>query len=443
MRLFGTDGVRGRANTELTPELALGLGRAAVNTLRVRDRKPLVCLGKDTRISGEMLSSAFAAGAMSAGADVLDLGVLPTPALAYLTKHRYATAGVMISASHNPAIDNGIKIFSRQGFKLPDEVEDAIEAELRDGNKTAVPGDGVGKMVEDGSQQDAYLDYLLSLAELDLKGAKIVVDAANGAAYSLAPKLLSRLNAVVVPLYVSPNGVNINVSCGSTYPEAMQQAVLSSGAALGLAFDGDADRLIACDSQGNILDGDNLLHICALALKAEQKLPNNVVVGTVMSNLGLDASLRREDITLKRAQVGDRYVLQEMWHSGAVLGGEQSGHCIFLDHSTTGDGLLTAVMLLRATYGRGVSVIDICSTLKRYPQVLYNVPVKNKRACMEHQAVKEAIIGAETMVVGRGRVLVRPSGTESLVRVMVEAETEELAKLAAREVVTVLSEVSA
>jgi len=443
MRLFGTDGVRGRANTELTPELALGLGRATVNILKVRDRQPLICLGRDTRISGEMLAMAFAAGAMSAGADVLDLGVLPTPALAYLTRQKNATAGVMISASHNPAIDNGIKIFSRQGFKLADEVEDAIEAALRDQGAQSPDGDQVGQMVQDVSLPDSYLEYLLGVAKLDLKGTKIVVDAANGAAYALAPKLLSRLNAVVVPLAVSPNGTNINVACGSTYPEAMQQAVLSSGAALGLAFDGDADRLIACDSQGNILDGDNLLHICALALKAEQKLPNNVVVGTVMSNLGLDASLRREDITLKRAQVGDRYVLQEMWHSGAVLGGEQSGHCIFLDHSTTGDGLLTAVMLLKATYGRGLSVLDICSTLKRYPQVLHNVAVKNKRACMDHQEVKEAIIRAETMVVGRGRVLVRPSGTESLVRVMVEAETEELANLAAREVVTVLSEISA
>ncbi|MBT9135479.1 MAG: Phosphoglucosamine mutase [Firmicutes bacterium] len=444
MRLFGTDGVRGRANTELTPELALKLGRSAVVVLAEDGHKPLICIGRDTRVSGEMLFFAFAAGAMSAGADIVDCGVLPTPALAFMTKHRQATVGVMISASHNPAIDNGIKLFSRHGYKLPDEVEDRIEAHTKStGSAPAVEGDRVGRMLLGGQDDNAYLDYLQSLANLDLRGVKIVVDAAHGAAYTIAPRLFRLLGAEVLPLCVSPNGVNINVGCGSTYPEAMRQTVLATGAALGLAFDGDADRLIACDSQGNILDGDNFLHICGLALKAEQGLTNNIVVGTVMSNLGLDASLGREDIVLKRAMVGDRYVLQEMWQSGAVLGGEQSGHCLFLNHSTTGDGLLTALMLLKATYGRGIALDAFAAELKRYPQVLYNVPVKNKQASMEHVAVKEAIVGAESLVRGRGRVLVRPSGTESLVRVMVEAETEELANAAARVVVQVLSTVSA
>jgi len=444
MRLFGTDGVRGKANTELTPELALRLGRATIAVLSGDSPSGVVYLARDTRISGEMLTAAFAAGVMSAGADVVDLGVLPTPALAYITRHNKATAGAMISASHNPAIDNGIKLFTCDGYKLPDEVEDGIENEMKAGcGRIKIAGDKVGRFFRGGTEHQTYIDYLLKIAGIDLAGVKIVVDAAHGAAFDLAPRILALLGAEVVPLHVSPNGVNINVESGSTYPAAMVQAVLAHGAALGLAFDGDADRLIACDSRGQLLDGDNILHICGLLLKAENSLANNLLVATVMSNFGLDSCLRREDIGLTRSAVGDRYVLQEMKQVGAVLGGEQSGHCIFLDYSTTGDGLLTAVMLLKATFGRGVSLEDLADRLERFPQVLLNVPVIDKKASMEHFAVKEAIVRAENMLGAGGRVLVRPSGTEPLVRVMVEAETKELAAQAAGVVVKVLSMVSA
>lgn len=444
MRLFGTDGVRGKANTELTPELALRLGRATIAVLNDDSQRGLVYLARDTRISGEMLAAAFAAGVLSAGADVVDLGVLPTPALAYVARQNRATAGVMISASHNPAIDNGIKLFTHDGYKLSDEVEDRIERALNEEwGRARVPGDKVGRLLRGDVEHQAYMDYLLKIADINLAGVKIVVDAAHGAAFDLAPRLLSLLGAEVVPLHVSPDGVNINVESGSTYPAAMVQAVLAHGADVGLSFDGDADRLIACDARGHLLDGDNILHICGLLLKSEASLTNNLVVATVMSNFGLDACLRREEINLTRSQVGDRYVLQEMKQAGAVLGGEQSGHCIFLNHSTTGDGLLTAVMLLRATFGRGVSLATLADQLARFPQVLLNVPVVDKKASLEHLAVKEAIIRAEKLVGTEGRVLVRPSGTEPLVRVMVEAQTQELASQAATVVVKVLSTVSA
>ncbi|MBS4053603.1 MAG: phosphoglucosamine mutase [Thermaerobacter sp.] len=444
MRIFGTDGVRGKANTELTPELALRLGRATIAVLNDSSSRAVVYMARDTRISGDMLASAFAAGVLSAGADVVDLGVLPTPALAYITRLGQAAAGVMISASHNPAIDNGIKLFTRDGYKLPDAVEDEIERQVQAAcGRERVAGDKVGRMFRGDTEQEAYVDYLLKIADLDLTGVKIVVDAAHGAAFDVAPRVLTMLGAEVVPLNISPDGVNINVECGSTYPAAMVQAVLAHGAQVGLAFDGDADRLIACDARGQLLDGDDLLHICGLLLKAEKSLTHNLVVATVMSNFGLDACLRREDIGITRSAVGDRYVLQEMKQVGAVLGGEQSGHCIFLNHSTTGDGLLTAVMLLKATFGRGVSLEALADKLERFPQILLNVPVRDKKASMEHGAVKEAIVRAENMVGTEGRVLVRPSGTEPLVRVMVEARTKELASQAASVVVDVLSSVSA
>lgn len=440
MRLFGTDGIRGKANTELTPELATSLGRAVVSALSTAADVPLIYIGRDTRVSGDMLALALAAGCMSAGANVVDLGVLPTPALAYLTKNGSATIGAMISASHNPAIDNGIKFFTHAGFKLPDSVEDKIEALVRSPEGAIrVAGDAVGTYSFDAGIQEQYFQYLIDTADISLQGMRVVVDAANGASFTLAPRLLNSLGAKVVAINTVPNGININVKSGSTYPQALASRVIEVGADLGLAFDGDADRLIACDADGTIIDGDNMLHICAMYLKQIDRLNHNLVVGTVMSNLGLDAVLNSKDISLIRASVGDRYVLQEMLAHGAVLGGEQSGHCIFLDHSTTGDGMLTAVMLLKAMSQAKASLKELAAGLKRYPQVLINVSVNDKCQAMNEFDVKEAIETAETMLKKRGRILVRPSGTENLVRVMVEAETENLAIESANVVVDALN----
>lgn len=444
MRLFGTDGVRGKANTDLTPELALALGRAVVTVLSKETKRPIIFIGRDTRVSGDLLALALASGCMSAGAQVVDLGVLPTPALAYLTKTEPATIGAMISASHNPAVDNGIKFFTHAGFKLPDSVEDTIESMVVENSSALrVAGDSVGTYSLNTTMREKYLNHLLEIANVSLAGLKIAVDTANGASYELAPRLLESLGAEVELINATPTGTNINVESGSTHPQALAAKVRKANAHLGLAFDGDADRLIACDSDGNIVDGDNILHICASHLKKAEKLSHNLIVGTVMSNLGLDAALQCEDITLIRAAVGDRYVLQEMLTHGAVLGGEQSGHCIFLEHSTTGDGLLTAIMLLQAIVAEQKTLGQLASNLKRYPQVLINVPVRDKREAMEDLSTKEAIDEANEMLANKGRILVRPSGTEAIVRVMVEAESEALANAAAEVVVVALRTKSA
>jgi len=440
--MFGTDGVRGKANTELTPELALLLGRAAVTALSCGN-SPVVFVGRDTRRSGDLLVAALAAGCMSAGALVVDLGVVPTPALAYLTRHHRANVGAMISASHNPAIDNGIKFFSQDGCKLSDEVEDRVAALVQQGGGLSVSGDCVGYLRRDTALAEDYLSYLRHVAPVNLQGQRIVVDAANGAAFAMAPTLLSILGATVIPINVLPDGLNINVAAGSTYPQGLLDRVRAERAHVGLAFDGDADRLIACDSRGRVVDGDNILHICASYLHSRGMLPQATVVGTVMSNLGLDAALRRKDIKVRRAPVGDRYVLAEMQRYGSLLGGEQSGHCIFLASSTTGDGLLTALMLLKAVVEQGQPLDTWVDELKRYPQVLLNVAVADKRTAMEHTAVKEAILHAETTLEDRGRIVVRPSGTEPCVRVMVEAENDDLANLVAESVASTIRTVSA
>ncbi len=442
MRMFGTDGVRGKANTELTPELALALGRAAVTALAA-SRRPIVFVGRDTRRSGDLLVSALAAGCMSAGADVVDLGVVPTPALAYLTRCHHASLGAVVSASHNPAIDNGIKFFSQDGYKLPDETEDAIETIVQSRGAPSVAGDRVGVLRQEIALREDYLRYLQGVVPVNLAGLKIVVDAANGAAFALAPALFRALGAEVVPMNVLPDGLNINVMAGSTHPQYMQERVRSESAHLGLAFDGDADRLIACDSQGRLADGDNILHICASFMQMRGLLTQSTVVGTVMSNLGLDAVLRRKDIRVRRAQVGDRYVLTEMQSSGAVLGGEQSGHCIFLRSSTTGDGLLTALMLLQAVVEQGKPLDAWLDEFRRFPQVLLNVAVPDKHTAMQHSAVKEAILRAEATLGQSGRILVRPSGTEACVRVMVEAEEATAANLTAEAVAAIIRTASA
>jgi phosphoglucosamine mutase len=439
LKLFGTDGVRGKANTELSPELAVALGRAAVAVLAEENPRPLIIIGRDTRVSGHMLAGALAAGLMSAGAEVWDVGVLPTPALAFLTQKTSAIAGAVISASHNPAIDNGIKFFSREGFKLDDHLEERIEQIVRDPALMRLPaGDEVGSLHHKESLQEAYLAHMVKVAGFSANGLKVVLDCANGAAYQLAPAVFRRLGCEVDVIHNAPNGTNINVSSGSTHPKALQDRVVEVRADVGFALDGDADRLIACDSDGNTVDGDSLLAICGLYLKREGRLANNTLVGTVMSNMGLDALLRGHGISLIRSQVGDKHVLKEMMEHGATLGAEQSGHCIFMEYSTTGDGILSAIMLLKVMATEGQGLNQLASPLKRYPQLLHNVTVTNRESALAEPRVKEAIRETEVLLGSRGRLVVRASGTENVVRVMVEAEDEVLAEQAVNMVVAAL-----
>ncbi|MDA8233323.1 MAG: phosphoglucosamine mutase [Clostridia bacterium] len=421
-KYFGTDGIRGVANEVLTPEMAFKLGRAGAYVLTKGCAAPKIIIGKDTRISGDMLEAALIAGITSAGVDVLQVGVLPTPGIAYLTRILKATAGVVISASHNPVEDNGIKFFADSGYKLPDEVEEEIEA-LLDNDLQGIPrpvGSGVGRVrpVEDATDQ--YIDFLKSTIKVDFSGLKVVVDCANGAAYHVAPWILRELGAEVIAIYDQPDGININAGCGSTHPEAVREKVLTWHADLGIAHDGDADRLIAVDSQGNIVDGDFIMVILALHLKAKKQLPHDTLVATVMSNLGLHIALRQAGIKVLETKVGDRYVLEEMLKTGAVLGGEQSGHIIFLEHNTTGDGVLTALQLISVIKESGKSLAELAAQMKRLPQVLVNVRVSDKDAVQNHPDLAAAIKKGEAVLGDQGRILVRPSGTESLIRVMAE-----------------------
>lgn len=442
-RIFGTDGVRGVANTELTPELAFNLGRAGAYVLaqHLTPGQPVnILVGKDTRLSGDLLASALTAGILSVGADAYTVGVLPTPAVAWLTHHQAMTAGVMISASHNPAADNGIKFFAHDGCKLPDELEDEIEFFLQHPERLPRPaGDGVGRLHEVAAWPELYVDYLCSLVQTPLTGLKVVVDCANGAVSDVAKTLFPRLGVQVELINASPDGLNINVACGSTQPHGLAARVQQAGADLGLAFDGDADRLIAVDHQGQIVNGDAIMAICALALQRAGRLANNTLVATVMSNLGLEQAMQAAGIRLLRAPVGDRYVLAKMQEVGANLGGEQSGHIIFLDYATTGDGLLSALQLLQVVAASGQPLAQLAAVVKPFPQVLHNVPVAN-RNIIEHPRVQQAIGEARELLGGRGRLLVRPSGTEPLIRVMAEAETEVLADEAARLVARVIQE---
>jgi len=421
-KYFGTDGVRGVANEALTPELAFKLGRAGAYVLTKGSNAPKIVIGKDTRISGDMLEAALVAGITSVGVDVFTVGVLPTPGIAYLTRSLNATAGVVISASHNPVQDNGIKFFANSGYKLPDEVEAEIES-LLDNDLQGIPsptGPGVGRVrvVEDATEQ--YIDFLKSTVKVDFSGLKIVVDCANGAAYHVAPWVMRELGAEVIAIHNQPDGININANCGSTHPEVVREKVLAWQADLGIAHDGDADRVIAVDGQGNIVDGDFIMVILALHLKARNKLPKDTLVATVMSNLGLHIALRQAGIKVLETKVGDRYVLEEMLKTGAVLGGEQSGHIIFLEHNTTGDGVLTALQLISAVKQTGKSLAELAARMKRLPQVLVNVRVQDKEAVQNHPDLAAAIKKGEEALGDQGRILVRPSGTESLIRVMAE-----------------------
>ena len=427
-RLFGTDGIRGVAGRDLTPELASALGRALIATLGAQGR-PQVAVGRDTRASGEMLEAALAGGICSAGGDVLRLGVMPTPGVAFLTTDLGAQAGVIISASHNPPEDNGIKLFSSEGMKLPDLVEDEIELLMEDPGGPRPEGAGVGRIIpeqEDGAER--YLRHLVGAAEGTLGGMKVVVDCANGAAYRLAPALLRRLGAEVYAIGDEPDGMNINVGGGATHPEAVADAVRRFGADAGVAHDGDADRALLVDSEGSLVDGDHIIAASAIALKAEGRLAKDTVVSTVMANFGFRRAMESAGISFLETQVGDRYVLEEMVRSGSVLGGEQSGHVIFLEKATTGDGLLTAAWFLAMARREGATVRELSGAMRKYPQVLEAVPVADRGAIDGAAPVWDAVRSAEAELGDRGRVLVRASGTEPVVRVMVEAETQEEAE---------------
>jgi phosphoglucosamine mutase len=424
-RLFGTDGVRGVANSQLTSDLAFRLGQAGAYVLSKEHPHPRIVIGKDTRISGDMLEAALIAGICSVGADVLRVGVLPTPGIALLTRTLDVSAGVVISASHNPVQDNGIKFFASTGYKLPDAIEDEIEnIVLSDEKPWEIPiGGEVGRVIEINDAGRRYMDFLKgTVGRLD--GLKVILDCANGAASYVGAVVLREFGVEVIPICNTPDGVNINACCGSTHPEQLQRAVLEHGADLGLAMDGDADRLIVVDEQGNILDGDFIMVICALAQKEKGTLAQNAVVVTVMSNLGLHLALKGAGITIYETQVGDRYVMEELLRTGAKLGGEQSGHIIFLDHNTTGDGLLTAFHLLAVVKERQVPLSQLASQMLRLPQVLINATVQHKERLMQDERVLAKVKQAELILGDQGRVLVRSSGTESLIRVMVEGSDQ-------------------
>jgi phosphoglucosamine mutase len=426
-RLFGTDGIRGIANVDLTAELALRVGRAAVRALSPSGAaRPRFLIGRDTRASGELLEGALAAGITSAGGDVSLVGVLPTPAVAHLAVELGAEAGAVISASHNPAEYNGIKFFSADGYKLPDAVEDEVERLVSDDDGPRPSGADIGRVTADPAALERYEAFVMGACG-SLSGLRLVVDCANGAAFRVGPEVLRRLGAEVVPIHDRPDGLNINDGCGATHPEVMAKAVLEERADAGVAFDGDADRAMFADSGGNVIDGDQVLAACALVLKERSHLAGDVVVTTVMANLGFRRCMEDAGIRVVETKVGDRYVLEAMLESGALLGGEQSGHVIFREDSTTGDGLLTAAKFLSMAMERGSTVAALAAAMRKYPQVLQNVRVRDVHALEGAARVWDAVRRVEEELGASGRILVRASGTEPLVRVMVEAETEELA----------------
>jgi phosphoglucosamine mutase len=440
-RMFGTDGVRGIANTEgLSPELAFALGRAAATVAaEASGRRPLAVIGRDTRRSGPMLAAALSAGICSAGGDVVDLAVVTTPAVAFVTKHLGADFGVMISASHNPAPDNGIKFFSRDGFKLPDAAEDQLEALVRTAPDTMPrpTGAGLGTVRSDEASIEAYIQHVVTTGR-PLKGLRVVVDCGHGAAYRLAPEILTRLGAEVIALNTAPDGLNINHGCGSTHPDELQKMVVVHQADAGIAHDGDADRCIAVDERGEIVDGDQIMAICALDYHNRGELAKDTLVATVMSNMGLELLLRKHGVKLVKAKVGDRYVLEDMLKGQFVLGGEQSGHVIFGEYSTTGDGILTAVQLLSILARGSRALSELAGQMQRLPQWLENVRVTSKEGWETNPAIAAAIRSAEAKLGDQGRVLVRASGTEPLIRVMLEGPALEEIRSMARHIKEVI-----
>ncbi|MDR0849457.1 MAG: phosphoglucosamine mutase [Propionibacteriaceae bacterium] len=439
-RLFGTDGVRGRANVELTADLALDLSVAAAHVLAEADpgTKLKAVVGRDPRASGEFLEAAVVAGLASAGVDVIRVGIIPTPGLAFLVTELGTDFGVMLSASHNSMPDNGIKFFAHGGIKLPDDVEDLIEEEL--GHDWDRPtGDGVGRVTDNPEYVDTYINHLVaSLGEnRPLEGLKVVLDPANGAAFRTAVKAFMQAGATVTAIHNKPTGLNINDNCGSTHPESLQLEVISSGADLGIALDGDADRCIAVDGRGKIIDGDQILAVLALAMKDEGRLHQDTVVATVMSNLGFLQAMKAHGIHVDQTKVGDRYVVESMNANGYTLGGEQSGHVVMNEFATTGDGVLTGLHVAARVARTGKPLAELADVMKRLPQVMVNVPGVDRQRTNLDQGVVSAVAAAEAELRGKGRVVLRPSGTEPLVRVMVEADTEERA----REVAERLAEV--
>ncbi|WP_067842596.1 phosphoglucosamine mutase [Amphibacillus sediminis] len=439
-KYFGTDGVRGIANEQLTPELAFKLGRCGGHVLTKDKQKPKILIGKDTRISGDMLEAALISGLLSIGAEVMRLGIISTPGVAYLTKAMSAEAGVMISASHNPVEDNGIKFFGPDGFKLTDEQELEIEA-LIDAGEDKLPrpiGSEVGQVNDYFEGGQKYIQYLKQSVDNDFAGLHIALDCANGATSSLATHLFADLEADISTIGVSPDGLNINDGVGSTHPETLQAFVQEKDADIGLAFDGDGDRLIAVDENGEIVDGDQIMYICAKYLNERGLLRHSTVVSTVMSNLGFYKAIEAQGMKSDKTDVGDRYVMEEMRKGGYNLGGEQSGHIIFLDYITTGDGMLTALQLINVMRETGKKLSELAAEMQKFPQVLKNVKVLDKHQTLVDPRIQEVIAKVEEQMGEDGRVLVRPSGTESLVRVMVEAPTLERCNEAADQVVEVV-----
>lgn len=433
MRLFGTDGIRGTVNKHpMTPETVLRIGMAAAHVLRNTQGRNMILIGKDTRLSGYMIESALTSGICSMGMNVTLVGPLPTPGIAFLTRTLRLDAGIVISASHNPFEDNGIKFFSSDGFKLPDSTEKKIEELMHDeGLERHRPkGVEIGKAYRLDDASGRYIEYIKSTLPkgMTFEGIKVVVDSANGAAYKITPILLQELGAEVISINDRPNGVNINVKCGSLHTDGLFQAVKHYRADVGIAHDGDADRTILCDEKGKIVDGDQIIGMWAVEMKKQGLLKKNTVVTTVMSNLGFEEYLKKNGIHLVRTRVGDRYVVQEMINGGYNLGGEQSGHIVFLDLNTTGDGPLTAVQVLSLMIKKDAPLSKLASKIELYPQILINVEVKNKHALKTNKEIEEAIKIAEKTLAGKGRILVRSSGTEQKVRVMVEGEELSLIK---------------
>jgi phosphoglucosamine mutase len=439
-RLFGTDGIRGIANQDLTHELAASLGRAVVRGLAAPGGSPpSIVVGRDTRASGEFLEAALAAGICSAGGDAVLLGVSTTPAVAFLTADLGAAAGAVISASHNPAEYNGIKFFGPNGYKVPDETEEAIESLVAEDRADRPTGRDVGRVLHASNDLERYLSHLESVPGPSLDGMRVVVDCANGAAYRAAPEVLRRRGAEVIAIHDAPDGMNINEASGATAPEHMASTVVEVGADAGVAHDGDADRAVFADHLGRLIDGDQVLAACARDLRARGELDGDAIVTTVMANLGLRRAMEESGIRVIETRVGDRYVLEEMLRSGVMLGGEQSGHVIFLRHATTGDGLLTALQFLGLAAGSGRTVAELAQSMTKFPQVLRNVQVADRDALEDAGSIWDAVRASEASLGTTGRILVRASGTEPLVRVMVEAPTEEEASLHASRIAEAVS----
>lgn len=445
-RLFGTDGIRGIANEELTPILAMQLGQVGAYVLtKEKKHKPTIMVGCDTRISGDMLANALMAGACSVGANCVFVGVIPTPAVAYLTQKYRVDAGVVISASHNPVEFNGIKFFDGNGYKLPDALEDEIEQLLRDdleGIKFPT-GPGVGKVKYRTDAREEYINHSVKAVPVDLSGLKIVVDCAEGASYYTSVEALKELGGSVVAIHNNPDGTNINSSCGSTHMEELKARVVYEKADVGLAFDGDADRLLAVDENGSIVNGDQIMAIVGNYMKEQGKLKKNTIVATVMSNLGFFLMGEKNGITIEQTKVGDRYVLERMKEIGASLGGEQSGHIIFLDENTTGDGLLSALHLLQVMVETGKRLSELAGIMEMMPQALVNARVANhkKHKYMEYPVIVDAIRDVEAKFEGQGRVLIRPSGTEPLVRVMIEGKDQQVIREEAQKLADLIQDV--